>query len=396
MGDLLLRAQKIEAQQKISINTAIEIANTKNLKIKNEKLNSDYLNRMTKTAYDIPNTAIGTEFGQFNSNAFDIKLGISQNIKFPSVYKKQKQLLLEEAKAGQWNEAIQKRNITKQVTEVFYEMLYLKEKEKLLLKTDSIYTEFLRKATLRFDKGESNVLEKATAQNQLGQIKIQLNELQSDYKILQTQFNYLLNSTTDFLPGADKYQIDFTEMLDTNFVAALPMMKLIEQEKNINNAKIVVEKSKKTPEIIGGVYYQTFMQKNTLQSSYTGLYGSLGVAFPLFNSSIKNKARALEVNNEIADNKLLIEKQQLKSQYQQWLQEYKKYKATVAYYKTDALNNVDLVLATANKKFIGGDINYLEWVMLINQNIDIQNNYVEAVRKLNNAIVQLNNLTNNK
>ena len=230
----------------------------------------------------------------------------------------------------------------------------------------------------------------------MGQIKIQLNELQSDYKILQTQFNYLLNSTTDFLPGADKYQIDFTEMLDTNFVAALPMMKLIEQEKNINNAKIVVEKSKKTPEIIGGVYYQTFMQKNTLQSSYTGLYGSLGVAFPLFNSSIKNKARALEVNNEIADNKLLIEKQQLKSQYQQWLQEYKKYKATVAYYKTDALNNVDLVLATANKKFIGGDINYLEWVMLINQNIDIQNNYVEAVRKLNNAIVQLNNLTNNK
>ena len=74
--------------------------------------------------------------------------------------------------------------------------------------------------------------------------------------------------------------------------------------------------------------------------------------------------------------------------------QYKKYKTTVAYYETEALKNVDLVLATANKKFIGGDINYLEWVMLINQNTEIQSNYVEAVKQLNNTIIQLNSLTN--
>jgi heavy metal efflux system protein len=356
-------------------------------------LNSVYLQRMTKTAYDIPNTAVGTEFGQFNSNVFDVKLGVSQSIKFPVVYKKQKQLLVEEAKQGQWNEAIQKRELTKQVTQVFYEMIYLKEKEKLLQKTDTIYSEFLRKSTLRFDKGESNVLEKATAENLLGQIKIQLAELQNDYKALQTQFKYLLNSNAYYLLMVDKYKIDFAETIDTNFVAALPNIKIIEQEKSINIAKMVVEKTKKNPELVGSAYYQTFRTNSTFQNGYNGLYGSLGIAIPLFNTSIKNKIKALAVNNEIADNKLLIEKQNQLNIYQQGLQDYHKYKATVAYYENEALKNVDLVLAIANKKFINGEINYLEWVMLINQNTQIQSSYIEAVRLLNNSIINLNTQT---
>lgn len=384
----------ILAQEKITLEKAIEMATTNSLKIKNEVLNSEYLMRLTKTAYDIPNTTVGTELGQFNSNVFDVKLGVSQNIKFPSVYKKQKQLLLEEAKAGEWNEAMQKRAVAKQVPPVFYEMIYLQEKEKLLLRLDSIYSEFLRKATLRFNKGESNILEKTTAENQLGQIKVQLEELRSDYKILQTQFNYLLNSRTNYLPVADKYKLDFVENAEDNFNTATPVIKLIEQEKNINSAKIMVEKSKKTPEFIGGLYYQTFRTNAALQNGYNGLYGSLGLAFPIFNTAIKNRVKALEVNNDIANNKLQIEKQNWQNQYQQLLQEYKKYSTTIIFYEKEALKNVDLVLATANKKFISGDINYLEWVMLINQNTEIQSNYVEAIRKLNAAIVQLNLLTN--
>ena len=381
------------AQQSIIIDKAIEIANTNSLKIKNEKLNSEYLQRMTKTAYDIPNTSIGTEFGQFNSNVFDVKLGVSQSIKFPVVYKRQKQLLVEEAKQGQWNEAIQKRELTKQVTQVFYEMIYLKEKEKLLQKNDTIYSDFLRKSTLRFDKGESNVLEKATAENQLGQIKNQLAELQNDYKALQTQFKYLLNTDADYSPVADRYKIDYAETIDTNFVAALPTIKLIAQEKNINIARIALEKSKKNPELVGGAYYQTFRTNSNLQNGYNGLYASLGLAIPLFNTSIKNKMNALEVNNEIADNKLIMEKKNLQYKYQQALQNYQKYKVTVAYYEKEALKNVDVILTTANKKFINGDINYLEWVILINQNTEIQSNYLEAVRHLNNSIIYLNNLS---
>nr|WP_314896724.1 CusA/CzcA family heavy metal efflux RND transporter [uncultured Flavobacterium sp.] len=391
---LFFSFQSVDAQEKISIDKAIETALSNNIKIKNEKLNSEYLQKMTKTGYDISNTGIIGEYGQFNSNVNDVKIGISQSIKFPTVYKRQKQLLIEEAKKGQWNEALQRKELTRQVTIVFYEMMYLKEKEKLLLKSDSIYSEFLRKSTLRFDKGESNILEKATAENQSGQIKIQLLELQSDYKIIQSQFKYVLNVDNEFAPFTDKYKLDFNETLDKNTIANQPSVKLFEQEARSNKAQISLEKSKKLPELIGGVYWQTFKTNTAFQDGSNGVYGQFGVALPLFNSTIKNRQKALEINSQIAENNLTNEKLKLQSQYKELIKESKKHQETIAYYESQALKNVDLVTKAANDKFINGDINYLEWVMLINQSTEIQSNYIEAVRKLNNTVIEINSLTN--
>ncbi|MBC7747828.1 MAG: efflux RND transporter permease subunit, partial [Methylotenera sp.] len=389
---LFFSFQNTVAQEKISIEKAIETALQNNIIIKNGKLNSEYLQKMTKTGYDISNTGILGEYGQFNSNSSDVKIGISQSIKFPTVYKRQKQLLIEAAKMGEWNEALQRKELTRQVTIVFYEMMYLKEKEKLLLKSDSIYSEFLRKSVLRFNKGESNILEKATAENQSGQIKIQLQELQSDYKTVQLQFKYLLNVDNEFVPFTDKYKLDFNETLNENTIADQPSVKLFEQAASSNKAEISLEKSKKLPELIGGVYWQTFKTNTAFQDGYNGVYGQFGVAIPLFNSAVRNRQKALEINSQIAENNLNNEKLRLQSQYKELIQESKKYKETIAYYESQALKNVDLVTKAANDKFINGDINYLEWVMLINQSTEIQSNYIEAVRKLNETILKLGNL----
>lgn len=390
---LLLIGTLSNAQTKITLEKAIETALQNNVKVKNQKLNSDYLQKMTKTGYDIPNTGIISEYGQFNSNANDLKVGVSQSIKFPTIYKRQKQLLVAQAKTGEWNEALQKKELTKQVTTVFYQMIYLKEKEKLLLKSDSIYSEFLRKSTLRFDKGESNILEKATAENQSGQIKIQLLELQSDYKILQSQFKFLLNDDKDFVPFLDKFKMTFEEESADKTIANFPSIKLFEQEVTINKAEIALEKSKKMPELIGGVYWQTFNANTNIQDSFNGVFGQFGIALQLFNSSFNNKKKALEINTQITENDLSNEKLKLQMQYQELLQVYAKHITTIEYYETKALKSVDIVTKAANDKFINGDINYLEWVLLINQNTEIQSNYIEAIRKGNETIINLMNLT---
>ena len=381
------------AQTKITLEKAIETALQNNLKVKNQKLNSDYLQKIIKTAYDIPNTGLISEYGRFNSNVNDIKIGVSQNMKFPTVYKMQKQLLSEQAKTGEWNEAIQKKELTKAITIVFYELIYQKEKEKLLLKSDSIYSEFLRKSTLRFDKGESNILEKATAENQSGQIKIQLSELQIDYKITLSKFKMLLSAGQDFVPFSDSIKIIFDKKMDDYTMTNYPSVKLFEQEINTNKSEVSLEKSKKMPELTGGVYWQTLRSNVNFQDSFNGIYGQFGVALPIFNSSFNHKIKALKINIAIAENNLDYEKIKLQNQYQNLLQEYQKNKIAIDYYETKALKNVNLIADAANKKFINGDINYLEWVILINQNTEIQSNYIEAVRKGNETIINLMNLT---
>ena len=69
-----------------------------------------------------------------------------------------------------------------QLTNIFFPFTNVGEqKEKLLLRTDSIFASFLERASLRFTKGEANILEKTTAETQRGQLKQQLLQLQQDY-----------------------------------------------------------------------------------------------------------------------------------------------------------------------------------------------------------------------
>jgi cobalt-zinc-cadmium resistance protein CzcA len=48
-----------------------------------------------------------------------------------------------------------------------------------------------------------------------------------------------------------------------------------------------------------------------------------------------------------------------------------------------------VITETANKQLSAGLINYLEWVQLINQATSVRNDYTEAVRNLNESIIQL-------
>ena len=119
-----------------------------------------------------------------------------------------------------------------------------------------------------------------------------------------------------------------------------------------------------------------------------------GIGLPLFFGSQKSKISALKINKEIAENNYLTGLKTLQSEYQQAVLSYQKNLQAVNYFEDTALKNAELILSTANKQFSNGEINYLEWVLLINQSVSIQSDYVDAVKNLNQSIIQLNSLTN--
>jgi len=59
------------------------------------------------------------------------------------------------------------------------------------------------------------------------------------------------------------------------------------------------------------------------------------------------------------------------------------------------LKNADVITSTANKQFLNGQIDYLDWVLLINQAVSIQSDYIEALRNRNASIVEINSYTIN-
>ena len=385
------------SQQTISLRAAIDSALQNNLLVKNEKLNAEYQLKLKASVLAIPPTNFTGEYGQFNSIYKDFKFGISQSIRFPSVYVKEKSLQNEIYNNSVLNIALKEAELKKQVSEIFYLLVYLQQKQKILLQNDSVFASFLDKASLRFAQGETNVLEKAIAETQRGQIAMQLNQLFNDIEILQLKFQLLLNTTTNYTPYADDPKIIFKVILDTSTEINHPQLKVLQQQKNISLLNTKLEKLKLLPDLLlaynntsitgigpNNIYYAKSYRFNSVQ---------FGVGVPLFFGSQKAKINSSKMLELIAENNYEIGLQQLKFEFETTFINYQTQLKSITYFENTALQNANTITKTANDQFASGEINYLEWTMLINNAVSILSAYTDAVKELNQTIIQLNFLT---
>ncbi|MEO6683402.1 MAG: CusA/CzcA family heavy metal efflux RND transporter [Ginsengibacter sp.] len=387
-----------QAQRTITLSEAKDSAVKNNLRIKEKELQKLHLEKLIKTAADIPHTQLSGSYGQIASIYNDNQFGITQSISFPAVYKRQKTLLSEEYKSGSLAVDVSVNELKMQVSEAFNMLLYLYELKKVLFKVDSIYSEFLMKADLRFKVGESNILEQATAQNQQGQIRIQLEQLHLDIEINQYRFQLLLHSKEIFIPVADNFKMNFKEGEFIADLSDMPRIKLLEQKKAIALANTQVQKSKLLPELLFG-YNNMSMQGVGPDDKYypaSKRFHSVhaGIGVPLFNGAQKARISASGINETIAENNMALGLTTLENERKTALMDYRKYLKTLQWYENTGLKSAETINTTAGKQFVNGEINYLEWVLLINQAVTIQSQYIEAIKNLNESIIQLNYLFN--
>ncbi len=384
------------SQTGITLQAAMDTAIKNNLQVKNEQLKAQYLQQLIKTAKAIPLTGVTAEAGQINSIYTDTKFGVTQSFSFPKVYSSQKELLLQEWKAGLLNVSVKEAELKKQVAHVFYSIIYMHEKKQLLRYSDSLYTTFYKKAELRLAKGETNLLEKASAETQLGQIRLQLSQLQQDADILQMQFQYLLNATATFTPVTKGLKRETAGMLDTALLREHPALKAILQQQQTADAVVQLEKSKLLPEMSVG-YSNTSIQgtgaDNKLYTSSRRFSSvQVGVGIPIFSKAQKEKINSAVLNRQVAESNYTVGLQTLQNEYQTALAQYNKQQQAVQYFESKALKNAALITATANQQLAGGTINYLDWVQLIHQATIVKNDYIEAVNSLNLSVIQLHYL----
>jgi heavy metal efflux system protein len=386
------------AQTPITLKAAIDTVLKNNLQVKNEQLKAQYQQLLIKTAAAIPQANLFAEAGQINSIYTDTKFGIAQSFNFPKVYTKQKELLQQEWKSSLLNAALKKAVLTKEAAQVFYNILYIRQKIQLLQYADSLYTAFYKRATLRLSKGESNILEKTSAETISGQINIQLKQLLQDYSIWQIRFNLLLNSTVVFTPDKKEFKAPLFNFNDSAILKEHPSIKITEQQQQIADATAALEKSRLLPDLSVGYNNTSIKGTGADDKIYSAAKRfnavQLGIGIPIFTKAQKAKISSAKFSRQLAENNFAIELQNLTAGYQTAFTEYQKYLQTVQYFEDAALKNAELISETANQQLANGIINYLEWVQLINQSVTVKNDYTEAVKNLNESVIQLNYLTN--
>jgi cobalt-zinc-cadmium resistance protein CzcA len=185
---------------------------------------------------------------------------------------------------------------------------------------------------------------------------------------------------------------------NTGLLKEHPSLKMILHQQQLAEAVIEVEKSLLMPGFTVG--YNNSSIKG--MGADNKLYGTdtrfsavqIGVGIPIFAKAQKSKIAGAKLNKQVAENNYTIGLQNMQSNYQSALLQYRKYLHAVQYFESTALKNAQTITNTANLQLANGGINYLEWVQLINQSTIVKNDYIESVKSLNESIIQLHYLIN--
>ncbi|WP_316823121.1 CusA/CzcA family heavy metal efflux RND transporter [Pedobacter gandavensis] len=379
------------AQRPIGLTEALDSAAAGNLLLKGQKLRAEQAKQLIKTGIDLPQANLSAQYGKFNSPLIDNSVGISQSFSLPTVYSRQKKQLSEEWKLKLLDVDLKQSEVKKMTTAMFYELLVIAQKQILLEAMDSTYREFLRIATLRFKAGETNMLEKASAENQLTQITRQKKELQKEYSFIQQQFLLMINSEELRLPKAGDFKLGDV-LIDREMLENHPLLKLQLQQEQLAKVSTSLAQSKLLPEITLG--YQNMSLQDGLRYDLGSRFHSfqLGIGIPVFSGAKKARIKSARTQQDLAANETAYARKQLQAELEDGFQQLSKNKEIVKDFENNALKNAREITRTLNTQLQKGEINYLEWTMLNQQALALRMDYLNAIISLNNSIIQLNYL----
>ncbi|MEC5144757.1 CusA/CzcA family heavy metal efflux RND transporter [Chitinophaga sp. 212800010-3] len=389
------RSQEVKS---ISLDQAIQMATGQNRQIALGKLQESYYDALRHSSLDPAKTSIVGELGSINSTAFDNKFTVTQIFSLPVLYQRQKNVFEQEWLGARLQTQLQKAEIIRMVKQAYLQLQYINGRRVLLTKMDSIYARYTKVAVLRYEKGETNLLEKTSLDNQARQIKMLLQLTDADEEVASIQLGTLLNDKGRFR-AADSMNTN-TALYDTTLLAGHPELQLYQQQERIAAGNTRLERAKLLPDWSLGYSNQSIigwqMDRNQADHYYGGGYrfstAQIGIEVPIFTRAQRAKVKAASRMQDVAAMTSEIADIRLRARLKQNQSEYLKYQQAVNYYLNSALPQADIMIRTANLTYKNGEIGYIEWGTLINNAVTLQGQYLDAVRELNLRKIELDYL----
>ncbi|NCI45978.1 CusA/CzcA family heavy metal efflux RND transporter [Sediminibacterium soli] len=393
----VLTAGISRAQQAVPLDSMLRQAERQNLGLQGARKQSEYWKQLQEGVFDPPKMQMGAEYGNINSAVNDTRFLVSQSFQLPAVYNRQRVLYQAEETTQRQLAGWRKAELFRETKKLFYQLVELQERKKLLQELDSIYTETGKAASLRFSSGETNFLEKTNSEAQVLQLQVQSAQLDADILLTQRKLQWLLQTDRLLLPSYTSLKKTGEVMIDTSVSAPHPLVQYQQSLERTAAAQTNMEKAKRMPELGLGYSNQSitgYQSPDGLTQKYYGSGNrfhvfSFSVALPVFQSAAKARIRAGAVQESVARINTKIAEEQLKNAKWQLLAEWQKQHAVLKYYEQNGLRQAEQIIYNAGQNLRSGNLSYLEWTLLMNNAISIRINYLDAIKKYNESLIEL-------
>ena len=386
----LIPAFGYSQNQKITVDEAVEIAIENNLGLKASAQRVDQSEKLIGSGIDINKTEVYYSKDQNNIAPNNIPLdvwGVSQSIQFPTIYGAQRKVMKGKSQLAKDQYAMDARSLTKEVSKVYYEIVYWEQMRKNYAYLDSLYGNFVHDAERRFEQGESNYLEKLTAETKGKEVSLKLNQIeesiQKSYILLK---QWLQSDTTYLVSGIDPQRIILAP-LDT---AGHPVLNYYADAIELSDRQLNLEKQRLLPDLNASVFNGT--NSGAGVNSYSGF--QVGVGIPLWFGSQKSHIASAKIGSAILESESENYKIQLASRYQALQSDLRQFAEGLKYYETIGKRLSEETLFHATQAFQGGEINFLQYTQLLDNAKSIETNYLNNLFQYNMTVLEANYLMN--
>lgn len=389
------KAQESNTPKSYTLEQAIEVTKNSHPALAADDYRIEGGRSLKRTAFDPAKTDIGLQYGQYNSFETDLALNLSQRFSFPTVYTARAALFREQVTSLELEREITANQLTARVKAAWYQLVYLDEVQNLLLQQDTLYGKFAKAADVRFRTGETNMLEKATAETQLMEIRNLLNQNRADYLGWYRQIQTLLNTQDSLILDMGRLIArPFVLSLDSAALANNPLLAYTKQDIAIAEQSKKLEKNQLLPDFSIGYFNQSLIGGSlsdgglaTSSNRFTGIQA--GISIPLFFGAQSARIRAADKLKQAAQADFSATENDLNAEYARLSQTYLKLGNTLSYYEENALPQANIILENAEKGFSQGAIGYVEYVQGMQRAMDIKSGYLDALNQYNQAVINL-------
>lgn len=376
--------------QKITLDEAIEIALQNNLGLKASAERVAQSKQLLGSAIDIEKTEIYYNKDQNNRADNNLPLnvwGISQSFQFPTVYRAQQKVMRGKSQLAQTQYAMDQRMVSKEVSTAYYEIVYWQKMLENYNYLDSLYTSFEQATARKFQQGESDYLEKLTAESKKKEVSLKLNQIRESIQKSHIVLNQWLQSDKPFTVDEERLERIKLMPLDT---IGHPTLNYYGNAMKLSKEQLTLEKQRLLPDLNAAVFKGTNNGPNA--QTYSGF--QLGITVPLWFGSQRSKIAAAKTGAQILEAQSQDYKIQLTSTYTALLSDLRQFEEGLTYYESTGKKLSEETFFHAAKAFENGEIDFLQYTQLLDNAKSIESNYLTTLFQYNMTVLKANYLMN--
>lgn len=375
--------------RQLSLEDAIQLAMRNNREINAYALKIKESNALKRSAFAIDKTLVyyGKDENNIAENGYPLNVfGVEQNFNFPTLYAAQKKANTLSVSIAETELTRRRQTLTKEVSQAYYEIVYLMNKQVIYERIDSLFRNFNKAANQRLEKGDISRLDLLNSTAKQQQIGLVVNELKYNLEIEKHKLRSLIQTDSLFeVPMQNLNLVEVKEIIPDSTAG----IKLMKMQTEYQNAMLRVERNRLYPDFSLSYFNGT----NSFEGSKNYQGFQVGLAIPIFfsqqNARIKAGKIAVDISENMKTNDLLT----LRAKNNSLMSELRKYQESIDYYNTTGKQLGEEIIRTTQRAYSLGDIDFFQFAVSIENALSITREYFSNVSKYNNLALEINYLT---